>query len=127
MEQIMIVGAGSVGGFFGACLAKNNPNVSFLLRPRTLDAVRQRGLTIRSAGGSFTVRPPAASDPRELAPPDLVILGVKAYDIDDVLTQLAPVLTHRTVILTFQNGIDTEDRIISTVRTILPRSFASRR
>ena len=113
MEQIMIVGAGSVGGFFGACLAKNNPNVSFLLRPRTLDAVRQRGLTIRSAGGSFTVRPPAASDPRELAPPDLVILGVKAYDIDEVLTQLAPVLTHRTVILTLQNGIDTEDRIIA--------------
>ena len=113
MEQIMIVGAGSVGGFFGACLAKNNPNVSFLLRPRTLDAVRQRGLTIRSAGGSFTVRPPAASDPRELAPPDLVILGVKTYDIDEVLTQLEPVLTHRTVILTLQNGIDTEDRIIA--------------
>ena len=45
--------------------------------------------------------------------PDLVILGVKAYDIDEVLTQLAPVLTHRTVILTLQNGIDTEDRIIA--------------
>lgn len=113
MEQILMVGAGSVGGFFGAHLAKYNPNVSFLLRPRTLEAVKQRGLTIRSTGGTFTVRPPAAADPRELARPDLVILGVKAYDLNEVLTQLEPVLTDRTVILTLQNGVDTEDRIIA--------------
>ena len=75
MKQIMMVGAGSVGGFFGPHLAKNNPNVSFLLRPKTLAAVKQRGLTIRSARGIFTVHPPAASDPRELATPDLIILA----------------------------------------------------
>ena len=113
MKQIMVVGAGSVGGFFGAHLAKNNPNVSFLLRPRTLEAVKRNGLTIKSAKGNFTVHPPAASDPRELATPDLIILAVKAYDLDEVMTQLEPVLTDRTVILTLQNGIDTEDRIIA--------------
>ena len=113
MKQIMVVGAGSVGGFFGAHLAKSNPNVSFLLRPRTLEAVKRNGLTIKSAKGNFTVHPPAASDPRELATPDLIILAVKAYDLDEVMTQLEPVLTDRTVILTLQNGIDTEDRIIA--------------
>ncbi len=113
MQQIMIVGAGSVGGFFGAHLAAHHPHVSFLLRPRTLEAVQQRGLTIRSAGGTFTVHPPAAADPRELARPDLIILGVKAYDLDEALTQLEPVLTDRTVILTLQNGVDTEDRILA--------------
>ncbi|MBS0179864.1 MAG: 2-dehydropantoate 2-reductase [Nitrospira sp.] len=113
MKQIMMVGAGSVGGFFGAHLAKNNPNVSFLLRPRTLEAVKRNGLTIKSAKGNFTVHPPAASDPRQLATPDLIILAVKAYDLDEVMTQLEPVLMERTVILTLQNGIDTEDRIIS--------------
>ena len=113
MKQIMVVGAGSVGGFFGAHLAKNNPNVSFLLRPRTLQAVKRNGLTIKSAKGNFTVHPPAASNPRELATPDLIILAVKAYDLDEVMTQLEPVLTDRTVILTLQNGIDTEDRIIA--------------
>ena len=113
MKQIMVVGAGSVGGFFGAHLAKNNPNVSFLLRPRTLEAVKRNGLTIKSAKGNFTVHPPAASNPRELATPDLIILAVKAYDLDEVMTQLEPVLTDRTVILTLQNGIDTEDRIIA--------------
>jgi 2-dehydropantoate 2-reductase len=113
MKQIMVVGAGSVGGFFGAHLAKNNPNVSFLLRPRTLEAVKRHGLMIKSAKGNFTVHPPAASDPRELAPPDLIILAVKAYDLDEVMAQLEPVLTERTVMLTLQNGIDTEDRIIA--------------
>jgi 2-dehydropantoate 2-reductase len=113
MQQIMIVGAGSVGGFFGAHLAKNNPNVSFLLRPRTCEAVRKNGLTIRSAGGSFTVHPNVSSDPRELPPPDLVILGVKAYDLDGVLDQLEPVLTKKTVLLTLQNGVDVEDRILA--------------
>ena len=112
MKQILMVGAGSVGGFFGAQLAKANLPVSFLLRLKTLAAVKQNGITIRSAQGSFTVHPPAASDPRELPKPDLIILSVKAYDLDEVLTQLEPVMTSRTVILTLQNGVDTEDRIV---------------
>jgi 2-dehydropantoate 2-reductase len=113
MKQVLVVGAGSVGGFFGAHLAKNNPQVSFLLRAGTRDVVKQNGLTIRSSGGSFTVRPPVASDPLELAKPDLIILGIKAYDLDQVMDQLEPVLTNDTIILTLQNGIDTEDRILA--------------
>jgi 2-dehydropantoate 2-reductase len=116
MNEILMVGAGSVGGFFGAHLAKSNPRVSFLLRPRTLQAVRARGLTVRSAAGSFTVRPRAAADPRELPPPDLVILSVKAYDLDQALDQLEPVLTDRTVLLTLQNGVDTEDRLLDRLK-----------
>ncbi|HEX6726856.1 MAG TPA: 2-dehydropantoate 2-reductase, partial [Nitrospira sp.] len=115
MKQILVVGAGSVGGFFGAHLAKNNPHVSFLLRPKTLEAVKRNGLTIRSAGGSFTVRPPVASDARALPKPDLIVLGVKAYDLDEVMDQVEPVLTNKTVILTLQNGIDTEDRLIARI------------
>jgi 2-dehydropantoate 2-reductase len=116
MQHVMMVGAGSVGGFFGAHLAKHNPNVSFLLRPRTLQAVRAHGLTIRSASGTLTVRPPAASDPRDLPSPDLVILSVKAYDLDEVLDQLQPVLTDQTVLVTLQNGVDTEDRILARLQ-----------
>lgn len=116
MKDIMIVGAGSVGGFFGAHLAKTHEGVSFLLRPKTLSAVKAHGLTIRSAAGSFTVHPRAASDARELPGPDLVVLAVKAYDLDEVMDQLEPVLTERTVLLTLQNGIDTEDRILARVK-----------
>lgn len=116
MKHILMVGAGSVGGFFGARLAKTNPDVSFLLRPKTLAAVKQNGLMIRSAEGTFTVRPQAAADARELPRPDLIVLGVKAYDLDEVLTQIEPVLTDQTVILTLQNGIDTEDRLVARLQ-----------
>ena len=116
MQNIMIVGAGSVGGFFGARLARHHAGVTFLLRPGTLEAVLLNGLTVRSAGGTFTVRPQAASDPRDLPRPDLIVLAVKTYDLDGVLNQLAPVTTDRTVFLTLQNGVDVEDRILSTIQ-----------
>src|SRR5262245_9098847 len=113
MKHIMMVGAGSVGGYFGAHLAKENPNVSFLLRPKTFAAVQRNGLTIRSASGTLAVHPSCASTPQHLPKPDLIILAVKAYDLDEVLSQIESVLTDHTVILTLQNGIDTEDRIIA--------------
>ncbi len=116
MTHIMIVGAGSVGGFFGAHLAKSNPHVSFLLRPKTLAAVNARGLTVRSATGNFTVRPAAASDVRDLPKPDLIMVTVKAFDLEEVLSQIEPVLTERTVLLTLQNGIDTEDRVLARLQ-----------
>ncbi len=116
MKQILVVGAGSVGGFFGAHLAKDNPDVSFLLRTKTRAAVVLNGLTIRSANGSFTVHPKVASDARELPKPDLIVLGVKAYDLDEVMDQIEPVLSRETVILTLQNGIDTEDRLIARLK-----------
>ena len=112
----MIVGAGAVGGFFGAHLAKHHPHVSFVLRPRTLHAVRRNGLTVRSANGTFTVRPAAAGDPKDLPKPDLVVLAMKAYDLDAALDQLAPVLTEQTVVLTLQNGVDTEERVLARVK-----------
>lgn len=113
-NQILVVGAGSVGGFFGAHLAKQNPNVSFLLRPKTLAAVKSHGLVVKSAAGDLTVRPPAASNPQELPRPDLIMLSMKVYDLDEVVRQIQPVMTDRTVILTLQNGVDVEDRLMAT-------------
>ncbi|GJL54201.1 MAG: hypothetical protein NPIRA02_13330 [Nitrospirales bacterium] len=113
MMQIMIVGAGSVSGFFGAQLARKDPDVSFLLRPKTLEAVKANGLTIRSQSfGTFSVCPHyLASDPTELPAPDLIILGVKAYDLDEVCRQIEPVLRHETILLTLQNGVTIEETL----------------
>ncbi len=113
IQHILIVGAGAVGGFFGAHLAKAHPGVCFLLRPRTLKAVREHGLTVRSASGILTVHPVAASDPRELPTPHLIVLANKAYDLSEVLDHIEPVLTKDTVILTLQNGVDIEDQVIA--------------
>lgn len=116
LNHVMIVGAGAVGGFFGAHLARAYPErVSFLLRPRTLEAVKANGLTIRSPGGSFTVHPPAAADPRELPSPDLIVLGVKAYDISEAMRQLEPVMRNDTAVLTLQNGVTIEDQLCAMI------------
>ncbi len=111
--RVLIVGAGSVGGFIGAHLAHAGVDVSFLLRPRTCEAIRSHGLTLRSGDTSFTVHPPVATDPSELATPDIIMLGVKCYDLDQVILQIDKILKKDTVILTFQNGVDTEQRLMT--------------
>ncbi len=109
--KIIMVGAGAVGGFLGARLVKAGVSCSFLLRPHTLDAVRQKGLSVHSVDQSLTVYPIASSDPRELPSSDLIILSVKRYDLDGVIDQLRPILLPQATVLTLQNGVDTEARI----------------
>lgn len=109
--KVIMVGAGAVGGFFGARLVKAGVPCAFLLRPQTLAAVRQKGLSVHSVDQSFTVHPIASSNPRDLPPPDLIILSVKRYDLDEVIAQLRPILLPQTTVLTLQNGVDTEARI----------------
>lgn len=112
--NLMMVGAGAVGGFYGARLVQAGVSCSFLLRPRTLEAVTQKGLTIRTVDQTFTVHPLASSDPRDLPRADLIILSVKRYDLDAVITKLQPVLGPQTTLLTLQNGVDAEARIRET-------------
>ena len=117
MNNILMVGAGSVGGFFGAHLAKHQSQR--LVFAAAEDAGRRADrtdFTIRSASGTFTVHPPRRLGRAAAPQTGLIILAVKAYDLDEVMTQIEPVLTDRTVILTLQNGIDTEDRIIARVK-----------
>src|SRR5712692_9046177 len=113
--KVLMVGAGAVGGYFGARLVKAGVDCAFLLRPRTLAAVKQKGLTVHSVDQSFTVHPVASSDPRELPKADLVILSVKRYDLDEVIEQLQPVLLANATVLTLQNGVDAEARILELV------------
>ncbi|RMH31254.1 MAG: 2-dehydropantoate 2-reductase [Nitrospirae bacterium] len=115
-EQVMMVGAGGVGGFFGAHLARAHPErVSFLLRPQTLEAIKAKGLTIRSPHEVFTVHPRAAADPRELPNPDLIVLGVKAYDLPEAMRELAPIIREEVCLLTLQNGVTIEDQLCEAV------------
>ncbi len=116
MKNILIVGAGAVGGYFGAHLAKEHDSVSFLLRDGTRKAVQDHGLVIRTASGTFTVRPKVASKAQELPEPDLIILANKVYDLPEVLDQITPVVQPKTVILTLQNGVDIEDRVLARVQ-----------
>jgi 2-dehydropantoate 2-reductase len=110
--KIVIMGAGSLGGFYGALLARAGHDVTFVARGRSLEALQSNGLRISSKlAGDFTVPAAATGDIGSLQPPDLVFLSVKAYDLDDAAKAIAPIVDSHTTVLAVQNGIDHPDRI----------------
>lgn len=102
-----ILGSGAVGGYYGAKLARAGHDVSFVARGAHLDAIRARGLEVRSAMlGGFTVHAPAEADTRRIGPVDVVVVATKAYDNASALPLIAPMLGPSTTILPLQNGVD---------------------
>lgn len=105
--RFAIVGAGAVGGYYGALLAQAGHDVTFLARGAHLAAIRERGLQIRRPMlGDFTVRAPAEEDPSRVGPADVVILAVKAYDNEQALRSVAQMIGPESSVLTLQNGVD---------------------
>lgn len=108
----MIVGAGGVGGYYGAVLMKAGVNVSFLVTERNLPVLKSKGLTVKSKGEVWNSMPSVSTKPEDLGPCDLIIIAVKRYDTGKVLDTIRTVVTKDTVILTIQNGIDGEEEIL---------------
>ena len=105
--RFAILGSGAVGGYYGAKLARAGHDVTFIARGAHLQAIRERGLQIRSATlGDFTVRTRAEEDTSIVGPVDVVILAVKTYDNSTALPLIAPMLGDDSAVLTIQNGID---------------------
>ncbi|MFN8060477.1 MAG: 2-dehydropantoate 2-reductase [Vicinamibacterales bacterium] len=113
--RIGVVGAGGVGGFFGARLARRGHAVSFVARGAHLRAIRERGLAVWSSLGDFTVRAAADADPSAIGPVDLVLFTVKTYDNATAIPLIAPMVGQDTIVLTLQNGIDSVDEIAAIV------------
>ena len=89
--RILVVGAGAIGGYFGARLLQAGRDVTFLVRPRRAAQLAATGLIVKSPFGDIDMpRPPLieAPDPREAF--DLVILSCKAYDLDGAIESFAP-------------------------------------
>ncbi len=108
---IAIVGAGAVGAFYGAKLARRGFDVHFLLRS-DYAVVRQRGWTIRSKDGDFALAPNQVrvyNDPRAMPKADLVIVTLKATSNDVMPSLVAPLIKDDTIVLTMQNGLGNEE------------------
>ena len=110
--NILIVGAGGVGGYYGAVLMKAGVNVSFLVTPRSLPILQSKGLTVKSKGEVWNFKPPVSTNPEDLGPCDLIIIAVKRYDTEKALDTIQSVVSKDTMILTIQNGIDGEEEIL---------------
>jgi 2-dehydropantoate 2-reductase len=110
--KFAILGSGAVGGYFGAKLARSGQDVTFIARGAHLDAIRAKGLEVRSATlGDFSVRAAAESDTAKIGHVDVVIVSVKAYDNATALPMLTPMIGTDTVVLTLQNGVDSTDEV----------------
>jgi len=106
--RFAILGSGAVGGYYGAKLARAGHDVTFIARGAHLEAIRQRGLEIRSPMvGDFVVHAAAEEDTGRVGQVDVVIVAVKAYDNDSALPRIRPMLGPNTTILPLQNGIET--------------------
>jgi 2-dehydropantoate 2-reductase len=108
--RIAVMGAGGIGSYLGALLAKSGADVTLICRGAHLAAVREHGLRVRSASGEFTVSQIAASDDPTLAgSAEIVIQAVKLYDLGASTRALAPSLGPRSLVVTVQNGVTAAD------------------
>lgn len=109
--NIVVFGAGGVGGYFGGKLSKAGFNVTFIARGKTLEAIKTNGLKVKSIYGDFVVHPKVTDDFSKLKDVDLIILAVKSWQIEDIAKQLKPLITKSTMVLPLQNGADNADRL----------------
>jgi 2-dehydropantoate 2-reductase len=108
--RILVYGAGAVGGYFGALLARGGHDVSFVARGATLDALRAHGLTVELGSETLRLAPVhAVASAAEAPAPELVLVCVKSYDSPAAAAALRPVVGRDTIVLSLQNGIENED------------------
>ena len=103
--RIAIVGAGAIGAYVGASLARGGADVHLVARGEHLDAICRNGVTVHSPRGDFVTHPPATDDPHEIGQVDVVFLGLKAFQYARAGPFLEPLLHSTTAVVAAQNGI----------------------
>jgi len=103
--RLLVVGAGSTGGYFGGRLAQAGRNVTFLVRPRRAAQLQEAGLQIVSPHGDVTVRPKLVTADNIDAPYDAVLLAVKAYSLNAAIDDFATAVGPETMIMPVLNGM----------------------
>ncbi|MBH61139.1 MAG: 2-dehydropantoate 2-reductase [Alphaproteobacteria bacterium] len=105
--RVAVMGAGAVGGYYGARLAAAGTDVTFIARGLHLDAIRKQGLRVLSPFGDMTIdSAKSTDDPGEVGPVDIVLLMVKLYDVASAAEQISPMLKAGTGVVALQNGVE---------------------
>jgi 2-dehydropantoate 2-reductase len=116
--RIAVVGAGGVGGGFGAALAKAGADVTFIARGAHLAAMKREGLKVLSPRGDTHLTPTHATDnPADIGPVDVVLFCVKLWDVESAGEAIRPLVGATTAVIPLQNGIDAPDRLIPILGT----------
>src|SRR5262245_20044245 len=115
--RIAAMGAGGVGGYFGARLQQAGHDVVFFARGKHLAAIREKGLTVESPQGNARLKVNVFEDPRQTEPVDAVMFAVKLWDTESAAAQIKPIVGKHTVVIPFQNGVESTDML----RKVLPQ------
>jgi 2-dehydropantoate 2-reductase len=113
--RIAAMGAGGVGGYFGARLQQAGHEVVFFARGKHLAAIRADGLTIESPQGSAKLQVKVFENPAEAGPVDAVMFAVKLWDTETAAAQIKPIIGKNTVVIPFQNGVESTDMLKSVL------------
>lgn len=111
--KIAILGAGGVGGYYGGILSRAGHEVAILARGAHLDALRAKGLEIRTPEGTFTAAVTATDDPAGLGAVDYAILAVKNYSLPEIAPAVRTVAEAGAVIVPLLNGVEVADRLVA--------------
>jgi 2-dehydropantoate 2-reductase len=121
--RIAIIGAGGVGGAFGAAMAHAGADVTFVARGAHLKAMQEKGLRIESPRGDTQLIPTQATDdPATIGQVDFVMFCVKLWDVESAGEKIKPLIGSDTAVITLQNGIDSHERLIPILgeRAVMP-------
>jgi 2-dehydropantoate 2-reductase len=103
--RFAILGAGAIGAYVGAALARGGADVVLIARGAHLEAMRRQGVRVLSPRGDFEARPEATDELGAVAGADCVFVGLKAYSLPELLPQVAPLLAPDACLLPAQNGV----------------------
>jgi 2-dehydropantoate 2-reductase len=104
--KVAVIGAGAVGGYFGGRLAASGNDVVFLVRGKTLEALRARPLRVKSLKGDFEIPVRATNDPAEIEAADVVLVAVKAWQVADAAEAIWKMAGSDSVVVPLQNGME---------------------
>jgi 2-dehydropantoate 2-reductase len=103
--KFAIAGAGAVGAYLGALMARAGLEVTLLARGAPLRAITERGVRVTSPDGNFEARPRVTGDPQSIGPVDVVLLAVKAHSLPELAPRLGCLLGAETAVVSLQNGV----------------------
>src|SRR5690242_1563290 len=109
-SRIAVMGAGAVGGYFGALLARSGQHVAFIARGAHLEAIRRHGLSLAGPRGDFTVSVPASAAIAEIGAVDVVLFCVKQYHTEQAARLIEPLVAQGAMCVCLMNGVDGQDR-----------------
>lgn len=105
--RIAIFGTGGAGGYFGAQLARAGEEVIFIVRGAHLQAIRSQGLRVDTPTGEIVIQPAhATDDPEQVGVVDVVLVGVKAWQVPESAHAIRPLLGPDTGVVPLQNGVE---------------------